>query len=106
MISKAGDIQYSNILVVRKQQNKTQISILPNPARDYVGVIFFAEKESDITIRLIDNLGKIVLLKNQRVTRGTNTLQLNGLSKYSNGVYSLQLFINEEAVTQKIIIAN
>ncbi|MBK7432715.1 MAG: T9SS type A sorting domain-containing protein [Chitinophagaceae bacterium] len=106
VISKAGDIQYSNILVVRKQQNKTQISILPNPARDYVGVIFFAEKESDITIRLIDNLGKIVLLKNQRVTRGTNTLQLNGLSKYSNGVYSLQLFINEEAVTQKIIIAN
>ncbi len=59
-----------------------------------------------MNIRFVDNLGKVVFLKSQHVTKGTNTVQLNGMSKYSNGVYSLQLFINEEAITQKIILAN
>ena len=106
VIGKNGEIQYSNILVIRKQQNKTVVSVMPNPAKDYVSVVFFSEKDADMTIRFIDNLGKVVFLKNQHVTKGTNTIQLNGMSKYSNGVYSLQLFINDESITQKIILAN
>jgi hypothetical protein len=105
VIGKAGEIQYSNILIVRRQQSKTIVSIMPNPANDYVSVIFFAEKETDITIRLIDNLGKIIMLPKQKVVKGNNTLQLHGLSKYSNGVYSLQLFVNDEVVTQKLVLA-
>ena len=105
VIGKAGEIQYSNIIVVRRQHSKTLVSIMPNPARDYVSVIFFAEKETDVTMRLIDNLGKIIILPTQKAVKGNNTLQLNGLGKYSNGVYSLQLFVNGEVVTQKLVLA-
>ncbi|MEO6541384.1 MAG: T9SS type A sorting domain-containing protein, partial [Ferruginibacter sp.] len=104
VIGKTGEIQYSNILVIHKLQTKTQFNIMPNPARDHVSVIFFAEKESVITIRLVDNLGKTVLLQNQKVMKGNNTLQLFGLDKYSNGVYSLQLFVNDEVVTEKLVL--
>ena len=104
VIGKAGEIQYSNIIIIRRQQSKTLLSIMPNPAKDYVSVIFFAEKESEITMRLIDNLGKTVLLQKQKVMKGNNTLQLQGLNKYSNGVYSLQLFVNDEVVTQKLVL--
>lgn len=78
---------------------------MPNPANDYVSVIFFAEKETNVTMRLIDNLGKIIILPTQKAVKGNNTLQLLGLSKYSNGVYSLQLFVNGEVVTQKLVLA-
>ncbi len=105
VIGKAGEIQYSNILIVRRQQSKTIISVMPNPANDYVSVIFFAEKETNVTMRLIDNLGKIIVLPTQKAMKGYNTLQLQGLSKYSNGVYSLQLFVNGEVVTQKLVLA-
>jgi hypothetical protein len=105
VIGKAGEIQYSNILVVRMKQSKTLLSIMPNPARDNVSVIFFSEKDADVTMRLIDNLGKTVLIKTQKVVRGTNTLQLSGLSQYSNGVYSLQVYVNGETITQKLVIA-
>ncbi|MEP7256590.1 MAG: T9SS type A sorting domain-containing protein, partial [Ferruginibacter sp.] len=105
VIGKAGEIQYSNILVIRRQQSKTLVSIMPNPANDYVSVIFFAEKETDVTIRLIDNLGKIIMLPTQKVVKGNNTLQLQGLNRYSNGVYSLQLFVNGEVITQKLVLA-
>ncbi len=105
VIGKDGEIQYSNILVVRRQQSKTLLSIMPNPARDYVSMLFFAEKESVVTIRLIDNLGKTALLKNQKVVKGNNSLQLHGLGKYSNGVYSIQLFVNGEVITHKLVLA-
>ena len=104
VIGKAGEIQYSNILVIRRQQTQTQLTIIPNPANDYVSISFFAQKESEITIRLIDNVGKMVLKQNQQVNKGSNTLQLAGLSKYSNGVYMLQLFVNDEVITQKLVL--
>jgi hypothetical protein len=105
VLGKAGEVQYSNIVLIRKQQAKTMISIMPNPARDYVSVVFFAEKDSEITLRLVNDLGKIVLLQSQKVLKGNNTLQLQGLNKYSNGVYSLQMFVNDEVITQKLILA-
>ena len=105
VISKNGEIQYSNIVVIRRHQSKTDLSVMPNPAQDHVSIIFFAEKESDVTLRLIDNLGKTIVLENRKVVKGNNTLQLTGLSKYSNGFYMLQLFVNNEIVTQKIMLA-
>jgi hypothetical protein len=104
VFGKAGEIQYSNILVIRKQQSNTSLSIMPNPAQDHVAISFFAEKEMEIMIRLVDKEGKTVLRKNQKVSRGSNTLQLTGLSKYSNGIYALQLFVNEEVVAQKLVL--
>jgi len=106
VIGKNGEIQYSNILVIRKQQSKTLITVMPNPARDYFSVVFFSEKDSDVTLRMIDNLGKTVLVKNQHVSRGSNTMQFQGMTKFSNGVYSLQLFVNDEVITQKLVIGN
>ncbi len=105
VLGKAGDIQYSNILVIRRQQNKTLLSIMPNPANDYVSIVFFSEKEAEVNIRLIDNLGKMILLTNQKVVKGNNTILLQGLNKYSNGVYLLQLYVNDGMVTQKLVLA-
>jgi Ig-like domain CHU_C associated/Secretion system C-terminal sorting domain len=104
VVGKGGEIQYSNILVVRRQQNKTPLSIVPNPAKDNVSVTFFANTESVVTIRMIDDNGKLVLLQNQKVAKGNNTIQLNGLDKYSNGVYILQVYVNDEVVSQKLVL--
>ncbi len=105
VIGRAGEIKYSNVLVVRRSQTKTPVSIMPNPANDYVSVRLFIEKETEITIRLIDNLGKTVLLQKQKTTKGINILQLTNLAKYSAGVYTVQVLVNEQIVTQKLILS-
>lgn len=105
VFGKSGEIKYSNILVVRRIQTKTPVSIVPNPAYDYVSIRFFVEKDGEITLRLTDNLGKLVLMQKQKVIKGNNTLQLSGLSKYSAGVYSLQVFVNDEITTEKLILS-
>jgi len=104
VIGKAGEIQYSNILIIRRHQTKVLLSIMPNPANDYVSVSFYAEKESEVTIRLIDEAGRMVLRQDQKAGRGSNILQLTGLKKYSNGTYSLQVFVNDEVITQKLVL--
>ncbi len=104
VVTKTGEIQYSNILIIRKQVNKTALSIVPNPARDHVSITFFAEKESVVTLRLIDDNGKLVLLQDQKVFKGNNTIQLTGLDKYSNGVYIIQVYVNNEVVSQKLVL--
>ena len=104
VIGKAGEIKYSNILVIRKSQSETTVTVMPNPANDYVLVNVFAEKEGNITIRLIDNTGKTILLQNQKITRGNKIIILDNLAKYSAGVYNLQVFINDELVNKKLII--
>jgi hypothetical protein len=104
VIGKAGEIKYSNVLMVRRSQTKTALNIAPNPAYDYVSIKFVAEKAGGVTIRLVDNTGKTVLQHNQQASKGSNSIQLNNLGKYSSGVYSLQVLINNEMVTQKLII--
>jgi hypothetical protein len=104
VIGKAGEIKYSNILVVRITKRRPVITIMPNPASDHILIKFAADKTGDVTIRLIDNTGKIVLVQNQKIAQGNITIQLSELNKYSAGLYALQVFINDEIITEKLII--
>jgi hypothetical protein len=104
VIGKNGDIKYSNVLLVRKNQAQTPLSIAPNPAYNYVSIKFIAAKAGTVTVRLVDNTGKTVLQHNQLAGKGNNSIQLNNLDKYSSGVYSLQVLINNEIITQKLIL--
>jgi hypothetical protein len=101
---KAGEIVYSNVVTVKINQTKTPVSIMPNPAHDYAAVKFFAQKETEVTIKLIDNMGTIVFLQKQKTSKGYNTLKLNNLAKYSAGVYTMQVLVNGEVVTQKLML--
>jgi hypothetical protein len=105
VIGKAGEIKYSNVLLVKRSSTNTPLNIAPNPAYNYVSIKFVTEKAGAVTIRLVDNTGKTVLQHNQLVSKGSNSIQLNNLEKYSSGVYSLQVLINDEIVTQKLILS-
>ena len=106
VIATNASVKFSNVLLIRKSINKTLVSIQPNPASDNTSIIFNADKEGEVTVRLIDAIGKTVLLHKQKVYKGNNTLVLNELSKLSNAVYSVQIIINNEVVTKKLIIQN
>jgi uncharacterized repeat protein (TIGR01451 family) len=106
VIGKAGEIQYSNILVIRNQQSKNRLTITPNPAQDFISIAFFAQKQSEITIRIIDKSGRTMMQKNQMVNKGNNTLYLYELNKYSNGVYIIQVFANNEILNERLVLIN
>ncbi|MBL0145744.1 MAG: T9SS type A sorting domain-containing protein [Chitinophagaceae bacterium] len=105
VIGKAGEVKYSNVLVVRKSTIKAQVSIMPNPAKDYVAVRLYTDKDSEASFRLIDMAGKTVLIQTHKVLKGNNTVQINDLRKFSNGTYILQITVNGETTSERLILA-
>lgn len=104
VITKNGEIQYSDVQMIRRTKIATAVSVHPNPANELVNVVFTAEKESTGTFRLIDNLGKVVLLQNQKISKGTNKVVLSGLSKFSSGAYTLQVQFSDRIETFKLLL--
>ncbi len=106
VIYKSSDGKFSNVLVIRKNQSTLPLTIMPDPANDYVSLHFFAENPSEVTILMIDNSGKIIFTQKQKVVTGNNTIRLSGISKYSNGLYSLKLMLNDKQLDGKFILKN
>ncbi len=104
VIAKNGSVRFSNVVLIRKNNTKATISIYPNPANDVANLNFFAEKESDIVINIKDNMGKLILSKKQKALKGNNIFPFTGLSRYSNGVYCVQVLLNNELFTIRLII--
>jgi hypothetical protein len=108
IIAANNQIKYSNVLLIRRGNAVAQnaASVQPNPAADFVSIHFYATSDNDASVRLIDNLGKTILLQKQKVLKGTNSVQLNGLSKFSDGAYTIQVLMQDDVITQKLIIRN
>ncbi len=104
VIGAAGEIKYSNILVVRKNKNDADIVVIPNPANNIVAINFNAVKDAEVSIWLIDNTSKNMLYQTQKVYKGYNNIQLADLHKYSNGIYELKIKLDEATIIKKLII--
>jgi hypothetical protein len=104
VITKSGEVKYSNVLVVRKTTVKNTIAIMPNPAYDYLQIRLYSDKQADVSIKLIDASGKLILAKKEKVLKGNNNLQLNELSKFARGNYMLQINVGGEVTTHKVML--
>jgi Secretion system C-terminal sorting domain len=104
VIGKNGDTKYSNTLVVKKSALQSPVTIMPNPAKDYVMVRFYATKESPVIIRLINETGKTVLVQNRNAAKGINTIMMNNLAAYGSGFYTIQVLLNNDSISQRIIL--
>ena len=104
VIGKAGEIKYSNVLVVRKNRTQNEISVTPNPADNTITVTFYAEKNTEAVIWLFDNAGKLVKQHRQQVWKGYNSIQLTDLHKYSNGMYILKIMVDDITTSKTLIL--
>ncbi len=75
---------------------ETKLVIYPNPATNQAYVNYDADG-TEVTIQLIDNLGRIVMQKKPECTLGNSTYQLD-LKGTVKGMYTL-MFIHRKGVT-------
>lgn len=84
-----GAYKYSNVAVVRLKGSG--IKVWPNPFADVLQVNITVQNNTAVELRLSDASGKLVIVQRQNVVKGTSQLSLNGLSRLSNGTYTLQV---------------
>jgi Secretion system C-terminal sorting domain len=103
VIGKAGEIKYSNVLVIRRKGQQVPVTMMPNPASNYVTVNIYVEKNLPATFILIDKLGKRNLVQTENLGKGFNNITL-ALDKYAAGVYALVIETATERIVKQLII--
>lgn len=106
VIGTAGAAKYSNVLVIRKDMEKPQLTVRPNPASSQVNLLFNSGEDGEASVLLYDNAGKLLLVNKLLVKKGYNTAQLSNLNKFSNGLYEIKLRFSETDLVQKLLIKN
>ena len=90
-IDKDGKSSLSNIVVLKSNTNKLEIStVYPNPANDKLNAIISSDKEEKVTVSITDLAGKVVSSQQVVTSNGSTNVffNLQGLSK---GAYLLRL---------------
>ncbi len=100
---KAGEINYSNVITVKRNKALIPVTLMPNPAVDHVKLVLYTEKATQGDIILIDNTGRKLLVKKQNFSKGKNEIILQ-LDKYSTGTYSLVIITSEEKIIKQLSV--
>lgn len=98
------DINISGVLGVEEEENPFNVNIFPNPATDLTTVYFYTRSSEEVSIELVDMLGKVV--RSQELgglSAGEHRIDVPRLS-LSKGVYFVRLNIGTTTTIRKLII--
>jgi hypothetical protein len=99
-----GTTDISNMVTVSADKaGDPSVIVYPNPFISEATIHVNAAASSDVQIRVLDITGKQVLATGQVLQKGTNTITTEGLSDLSKGVYMVQVMINGEITTHKLL---
>lgn len=85
-----GHFSYSDVIAVNCNKSNTDVAVYPNPANYSITYTFFEETDGNVTMEVLDMVGKIVLQETHDVKRGYNTIE-SSVNNLSTGVYYLKL---------------
>ena len=85
-----GHFSYSEVIAINCNKSNTDVAVYPNPANFSITYTFFEETDGNVTMEVLDMVGKIVLQETHDVKRGYNTIE-SSVNNLSTGVYYLKL---------------
>ena len=77
--------------------------IAPNPTTNATTISINLTKDSDVNLRVLDMSGKEITARNYGKINGSSTIDMN-TSKFEAGVYLVELTINNQKMTKRLII--
>lgn len=99
---KRGNTKKSVTINCRVAQHQ-DLDVFPNPASDYVEVVFTSAQAGSATIQIMDLSGRIVLTEAIEVTEGYNRNSLD-VSTFSKGVYLMNIVQNDAVSRIKLVV--
>ena len=103
VVDADGKYVYSKVVPIKLDQSKTAISVYPNPVVSSATLSVYSAGTTTAVYRLFDNAGKLVAYSNISLGAGTNSIPIDRLESLSTGIYILQVVMNNNVFTQKLI---
>lgn len=101
-VDNDGHYSYSIVVFVIIDETNAMVTVYPNPAANNVNV-YSNVNGSKVTIQVYDCLGKIVYSKSLNNLHAGEIVNLN-LDRLAKGVYSMQVQLDNNSVTKKILL--
>ncbi|NIF04851.1 T9SS type A sorting domain-containing protein [Chryseobacterium sp. Tr-659] len=79
-------------------------TLVPNPAKTYVDLETRLLKRELVTVRIIDNTGKVVIERSENLNSGTQFIRLD-TQKLMQGAYLVEMKSDTKVSTQKLLIS-
>jgi len=98
MVNIDGSSEYSKIIAMKLNCDRSEIVVYPNPVTDLLNINITNAQDNETQASLFDNSGRLV--HSQRLISGTNTINM---TKLPQGVYLLSLKNNNEIQNIKIV---
>lgn len=104
-VDKDDRFVYSRLLAVSLQgKSGIHFKITPNPAIGNITLSMASDKKTSLTIRVMDNLGRLLLSQRTGIVKGDNIIPLAGTHTLRQGGYTVMIQAGEERSTQKLLI--
>jgi hypothetical protein len=105
MVDIDGQFTYSNVLILRAANGTaTGVSVYPNPARANASLYITSAVNGNAAIRVINMQGATVYTQQSLVSKGDNIVPVSRMQSLSNGVYNVQVTINNETYHTRLIV--
>ncbi len=88
-VNKDGSYTYSQVIAL-SPAGKNIVLLYPNPVADVANMMITVSKAQQISYRVIDNTGRIILVQKHRLVAGSNSLPVK-VSTLAPGLYWVEL---------------
>lgn len=92
-----------NLLTPETENNILRTTVFPNPFTSYTNVTIQATATDAVTLSIFTLQGKLVVTKEERLTKGSNTIELQNLEGLSEGLYQLCILGTRSTMTKPIL---
>ena len=107
-VESGNSSQNAPVVIKNTQQDLkilSNVKIYPNPVAEQLNLSYFVNKDSNVTIKIMDVLGnEIATLLSQRMPAGEQTNSFPIASKLSSGYYFIRLIVGNETVIKRVSI--
>lgn len=105
-----GFIPYNSSLLnkataSKPEKNLTLLKVFPNPVEDQISVVFKLERETMVSIKIMDLLGnEVATLANERAGSGEQTKTYTIANRLSSGIYFVRIVAGAETSVKRISV--
>lgn len=90
---------------VKEVTAETEVKVYPNPFSSYTNVVINTNTVSHISVNMYNMIGELVYQSDEgMLAAGEQNIRING-EGLQNGIYFVQLQVNEQIITEKVTIA-
>ncbi|RYY54892.1 MAG: T9SS type A sorting domain-containing protein [Chitinophagaceae bacterium] len=101
---EADGVDFSNIIRVREEISRTEISLVNNPARDVIRVAITTPQTGLYTFQLTDLGGRVLHRATRSVQTGTSTIEIRPAARPGRGLYLLNVETESAKTTLKVVV--